>query len=310
MKIVFMGTPYFGVQILNALVKEHEVVLVVTQPDKEVGRKHIKTAPPVKVRAQELGIDVFQPNNIREEYQYILDNYDFDLIVSATYGQIVGTKLLFYPKFKAINVHASLLPKGRGGAPIQRSIMNGDKETGITIMYMGKGMDTGDILAQEKLMIEDSDTKESLFNKLGELGANMINNIIDKLAKGDITPIPQNEEEVTYSYNITKDDEQLDFNISAFLVNCKVRALNDIGSSFSVNDVNFKIYHAEVVNEKCEMEAGKVSEVNKKYINIACGDKSQIRIYELKPEGRNLMKVSDYLNGKGKDIIIKGAKCN
>ena len=310
MKIVFMGTPYFGVQILNALVEKHEVVLVVTQPDKEVGRKRIKTPSPVKLRAQELGIDVFQPISIRKEYQYIIDNYDFDIIVTAAYGQIVGTKLLFYPTFKAINVHASLLPKGRGGAPIQRSIMNGDKETGISIMYMEKGIDTGDVLSQKKIDIKDDDTKESLFLKLGDLGASMINDTIDDLVNNKIVPLPQNEEEATYSYNITKEDEELDFNVSAFLVNCRIRALNDIGASFSIAGNNFKVYHAEVIDEECRYNAGEISEVNKKYFQIACADNKQIRIYELKPEAKNLMKVSDYLNGKGKDILIKGNKVN
>ena len=152
MKIVFMGTPQFGATILKELIKEHEVVLVVTQPDKEVGRKRIIEFSAVKKVALEKNIEVFQPYSIRKEYEYIL-NFDFDLIVSAAYGQIVGMKLLNHPKYKAINVHGSLLPRGRGGAPIQRAIMDGDKETGITIMYMAKGMDSGDILAQEKLEI-------------------------------------------------------------------------------------------------------------------------------------------------------------
>ena len=145
-----MGTPEFGATILSELVKEHEVVLVVTQPDKVVGRKREIEFSAVKKRAIELDIPVFQPIKIRQEYKYIIENYEFDLIVTAAYGQIVGTRLLEYPKYKSINVHGSLLPKYRGGAPIQRSIMNGDKETGITIMYMAKGMDSGDILSQEK----------------------------------------------------------------------------------------------------------------------------------------------------------------
>ena len=175
MNIVFMGTPEFGATILSELVKQHNVVLVVTQPDKIVGRKREIEFSAVKKKAIELNIPVFQPINIRKEYQYIIDNYDFDMIVTAAYGQIIGTKLLFHPKYKSINVHGSLLPKHRGGAPIQRSIINGDDETGITIMYMAKGMDSGDILAQESLKIELSDNSDSLFIKLAELGAKMIN---------------------------------------------------------------------------------------------------------------------------------------
>ena len=197
-----MGTPEFGASILNELVKEHEVVLVVTQPDKIVGRKREIEFSAVKKKAIEFDIPVFQPLNIRKEYQYIIDNFEFDLIVTAAYGQIVGTKLLYYPKYKSINVHGSLLPKYRGGAPIQRSIMNGDQETGITIMYMAKGMDSGDILSQEKLPILKEDNSSSLFLKLAELGSSMINPTIKKLINGEIEPIPQNEEEVTFSFNI------------------------------------------------------------------------------------------------------------
>ena len=194
-----MGTPEFGATILSELVKQHNVVLVVTQPDKLVGRKREIEFSAVKKKAIELNIPVFQPINIRKEYQYIIDNYDFDLIVTAAYGQIVGTKLLYHPKYRSINVHGSLLPKHRGGAPIQRSIINGDKETGITIMYMEKGMDSGDMLAQESIKIEQTDNSDSLFIKLADLGAKMINQTIEKLVNNEIIPIKQNEEEVTYS---------------------------------------------------------------------------------------------------------------
>jgi len=192
-----MGTPEFGATILEELVKQHNVVLVVTQPDKMINRKKEIEFSAVKKKAIELNIPVFQPIKIRQEYQYIIDNYDFDLIVTAAYGQIVGTKLLNYPKYKAINVHGSLLPKYRGGAPIQRSIINGDKETGITIMYMAKEMDSGDILAQESIPILDSDNSDSMFKKLAILGANMINKTIELLINNQITPIPQNVDEVT-----------------------------------------------------------------------------------------------------------------
>ena len=181
-----MGTPEFGATILNELVKEHNVVLVVTQPDKMVGRKREIEFSAVKKKAIELNIPVFQPIKIRQEYNYIIENYDFDLIVTAAYGQIVGTKLLNYPKYKAINVHGSLLPKYRGGAPIQRSIINGDKETGITIMYMAKEMDSGDILSQESLPILDSDNSDSMFKKLADLGSSMINKTIAELVNNKI----------------------------------------------------------------------------------------------------------------------------
>ena len=304
MKIVFLGTPEFGVDILNALVLKHEVVLVVTQQDKLVGRKQVITAPPVKVRAQELGIEVFQPASIRKEYEYIINNFEYDLIVSAAYGQIVGMKLLNSPKYRSINVHASLLPKGRGGAPIQRAIMNGDKETGISIMYMEKGMDTGDVLAQEKMEILDTDTKESLFKKLGALGAKMINDTIDKIEKGDIHPIKQDDNLATYTYALTKEDEILDFNKEARLVSCQVRGLGEIGATFKIDDVSYKIYSVEVINKEHNNKAGEIIDVTKKYFDVAC-KQNIVRISEIKPEGKNLMKVSDFINGKGRNILIK-----
>lgn len=308
MKIVFLGTPEFGVQILNALTEEHEVVLVVTQPDKLVGRKQVLEYSPVKKRALELGIDVFQPASIRLEYEYITQNYEYDLIVSAAYGQIVGMKLLNSPRYRSINVHASLLPKGRGGAPIQRAIMNGDKETGISIMYMEKGMDTGAILAQESLAIEDSDTKETLFYKLGCLGAKMINPTIKALTEGKIKPIIQDEEKATYTYALTKEDEILDFSRSAHLVSCQIRALGEIGATFKIDGVNYKVYKASVIINNVSLPYKTITDVTKKYFDVACGDNNVIRIEEIKPEGKNLMKVSDFLNGKGRNILIKG-KC-
>ena len=180
-----MGTPEFGATILSELVKEHNVVLVVTQPDKMVGRKREIEFSAVKKKAIELNIPVFQPIKIRQEYNYIIENYDFDLIVTAAYGQIVGTKLLNYPKYKAINVHGSLLPKYRGGAPIQRSIINGDAET------------------QEKVQILDEDNSDSMFIKLAELGALMINKTIKDLVDDKLIPIPQNINDVTFAYNIS-----------------------------------------------------------------------------------------------------------
>ena len=271
MNIVFMGTPEFGATILSELVKQHNVVLVVTQPDKIVGRKREIEFSAVKKKAIELNIPVFQPINIRKEYQYIIDNYDFDMIVTAAYGQIIGTKLLFHPKYKSINVHGSLLPKHRGGAPIQRSIINGDDETGITIMYMAKGMDSGDILAQEidtivhslsKInRLELSDDKDSsaaylrkvlvglsedvrvLFIKLAELGAKMINPTIEKLVNNEITPIKQNEDEVTYSPNISHEEELLDFNnLTNIQIFNKIRGLSsNPGAYFKVDNFSIKV---------------------------------------------------------------------
>lgn len=306
-----MGTPEFGATILSELVKEHEVVLVVTQPDKVVGRKREIEFSAVKKRAIELDIPVFQPIKIRQEYKYIIENYEFDLIVTAAYGQIVGTRLLEYPKYKSINVHGSLLPKYRGGAPIQRSIMNGDKETGITIMYMAKGMDSGDILSQEKIAILDEDNNDSMFNKLALLGASMINKTITDLVNGNITPIKQNEEEVTYAYNISHEEELLDFNKSNREVFNIIRGLSsNPGSYFKIDGFNIKVYGSILDDRNTELEAGTICDVTKTSFSIACANKKMITFDSIKPEGKGIMSVKDFLNGKGRNLIIKGKKVN
>lgn len=312
MNIVFMGTPEFGATILKEISKNHNVVLVVTQPDKIVGRKKEIEFSAVKKVALELNIPIFQPQNIRNEYQYIIDNYNFDLIVTAAYGQIVGTKLLNYPKYKAINVHGSLLPKYRGGAPIQRSIINGDKVTGITIMYMAKGMDSGDILLQKEIDIEDNDNSDSMFVKLANLGASMINNVIDDLVNNNITPIKQNVEEVTYAYNISHEEELLDFNnLDNIQIYNKIRGLStNPGAYFKINNFSIKVYESVLSNDKTNYDVNTICDVQKDSFSIACKNNSVITFKVIKPEGKGLMSVKDFMNGKGKSIIILGEKIN
>ena len=308
LKIVFMGTPGFGARILEELVKVHDVVLAVTQPDKLVGRKQVVEYSEVKKKAIELGIPVFQPVKIREEYEDIL-KYDFDLIVTAAFGQIVGMKLINYPKYKAINVHGSLLPKGRGGAPIQRSIMNGDTETGITIMYMAKGMDSGDIIAQEKLRIEDDDNTDTLFAKMAELGAKMINPVIESIVGGTSERIVQDDSLATYTYNLEKSDELIDFKRSARLVNCQIRALaSEPGAYFTIDGIKYKVYASKVIDRIYDLDPGTICNVTKKTFEIVCGDKKTIEISEIKKEGKNLMKVQDFMNGAGRSIFVSGKR--
>lgn len=305
-----MGTPEFGVEILNALVKQHDVILVVTQPDKMVGRNHKIEASPVKKRALELGIEVFQPKNIKKEEQYILDK-EVDLIVTAAYGQLIGIKVLNHPTYRSINVHASLLPKYRGASPIQRSIMNGDKETGITIMYMEKGMDSGDVLKQEKIAIDIMDTSETLFQKLAILGAKMICPTIEELKNGTISPIPQNPDEVSFAPLLTQEEEKIDFHQPAWKVHCQIRGLSkDPGAYFLLDGFHYKVYECLPTFLKTNIDAGKIVEINKKSFSISCGDHQAITLTEIKPEGRNLMKVSDFLNGKGKNILKIGKQVN
>lgn len=310
MNIVFMGTPEFGSKILSELVKEHNVVLVVTQPDKIVGRKKEIEFSAVKKKALELNIPIFQPQNIRQEYQYIIDNYKFDLIVTAAYGQIVGTKLLYYPKYKSINVHGSLLPKYRGGAPIQRSIINGDNKTGITIMYMAKGMDSGDILAQKEINIDLNDNSDSMFEKLAILGASMINNVINDLVNDKITPIKQNNEEVTYAYNISHEEELLEFyNLDNIQIYNKIRGLStNPGAYFKVNGFAIKVYESILSDDTTSYEPSTICDVKKDSFSIACKNNTVISFKVIKPEGKGIMNVKDFMNGKGKSIIVLGEK--
>ena len=302
--IIFMGTPAFGATILEALIKHHNVKLVVTQTDKVNGKKVYVS--PVKELAIKEGIEVFQPLNIRKDYEKILAT-PCDLIVTAAYGQIIGTKVLNHPRLASINVHGSLLPKYRGGAPIQRSIINGDKETGITIMYMAKGMDSGDILKEESVDIGDM-TSDELFVSLANLGAKMINEVIDDLACGKVNPIRQDENLVSYAPNLTKEDELINFNKDAFLVCRQVRGLDsNPGAYFTIDGIIYKIYKCEEVSSNSIEEVGVIEKVEKDSFTVRCLTNA-LKVKEIKPAGKNKMSVRDYLNGKGKDIIFVGRK--
>ncbi len=302
LKIVFMGTPEFSVPILDALYNTYEVVGVVTQPDKLVGRKKELQMSPVKKYALEKGLKVIQPIKIREDYEDILA-LNPDLIVTAAYGQIVGMKLLNAPRFKSINVHGSLLPKHRGGAPIQRAIMNGDKVTGITIMYMAKKMDAGDILAQKELEILDNDTSTTLFNKMSLLGRDLLMETIPLLIDGKITPIKQNDEEATFSYNIESTEEEIDFEKEAIVIERTLRALLDEpGMYFYFNGFNdpndrIKVYDLKVGTISHNLNPGEIVSVSKKYFTMACGNNTTIDIYEVQPVGKKRMKAVDFING-------------
>ena len=224
MRVVFMGTPNFSVPILEALIKEYEVVLVVTQPDKEVGRKKILTPSPIKEVALNNNIEVFQPIKIKEDYQKIIDANP-DIIITAAYGQIIPKIILDYPKYKCVNVHASLLPKYRGGAPIHWAIINGDEYAGVTIMYMAEKMDAGDIISQDKIKINDLNTSE-LTNELSILGRDLLLKTLPNIFSNNINPIKQNENEVTFAYNISKEDEKINFNNDCVKVYNQIRGLS------------------------------------------------------------------------------------
>ena len=304
LKIVYMGTPEFSVKPLEAINKEYDVVLVVTKPDKKVGRKQEIVYSPVKEYALKNNIEVFQPVNIKEEYSRIIEK-EPDLIITCAYGQIIPKELLEYPKYKCINIHASLLPKYRGGAPIHHSIINGDEYTGVTIMYMDEKMDSGDILYQEKIKIEDSDNVGTMFNKLSELGSIMISNFLPKLLSNEINITKQNEDEVTYAYNITKEDELINFNDTSKNIFNKIRGLNPFPVGYAILDgKRVKLYESTISMNKTNGNVGEIINVYDDGIGVKTLD-GEIILTEVQFEGKKRIKVKDYLNGiKNKNELL------
>lgn len=297
LKIIFMGTPEFSVPILEALDNTYDVIAVVTQPDKEVGRHRILTPSPVKEYAVKHNIQVFQPVHIKEEYDALI-NLGADLIVTAAYGQFVGTKLLYAPKYKAINCHGSLLPKYRGGAPIQEAIKQGEEYTGITIMYMEKKMDAGDILSKREVKIEDTDDNLSLFNKMSLTARDLLMETIPLLIEGKITPIKQEEDKATFAYNITKEDTLLDFTKPARNVYNHIRAYHPSPLTyFMINGNVIKVYQASPNFIKTDKNAGELILDYKNRLFVACGDGQGIELLIVQAPGKKEMSARDFING-------------
>ncbi len=304
MKIVYMGTPEFAVNPLKKLDENYDVIMVVTQPDKEVGRKKEIRYSEVKKYALDHDIEVFQPEKIRTDYQRIIDANP-DVIITCAYGQIIPKELLEFPKYKCINIHASLLPKLRGGAPIHWSIINGDSKTGITIMYMNEKMDEGDILYQEEVEILDTDNVETLHDKLSNLGSKMIIDFIPRLETGDFTPVKQNNEEATYGYNVTREDEHIDFNKTSREIFNQIRGLNPWPVAYTTLDGKvFKVYSSKISNSKVTGSVGEITNIYSDGIGVKTND-GEIIITEIKEEGKNRILVKDYLNGiHDKDSLL------
>ena len=301
MRIVFMGTPKFSVNVLEGLIDNYDVVGVVCQPDKEVGRKHILTPCPVKEIALINNIKVIQPKKIRDEYDEIL-KLDPEMIITCAYGQIIPSEILNYPKYGCINVHASLLPKYRGGAPIHRSIINGDKETGITIMYMDEGMDTGDIISKREVVIEEYDNLETLSDKLSICGRDLLLDTIPDIVEGKNNRIKQDDKLVSYAYNIAPEDEIIDFNKSSKEIYNLIRGLSpSIGAYFLLDGERFKVYKAKIGTNK--LGVGKIS-LYKDCIGIGTND-GEILLLEVQPMGKKKMDIKSYLNGIKKEEFIK-----
>ncbi len=307
--VVFMGTPEFAVPILQSLIDnpEYDVQAVLTQPDHHIGRKRTLHQSPVKELAEQYNIEVLQPAKLSKspEMEKII-NLQPDLMITAAYGQFLPTKLLAAAKIAAINVHGSLLPKYRGGAPIQYSIINGDKETGVSIMYMVKKMDAGDIISQRSIPIEDTDDSGTMFKKLSLLGRDLLLETLPKLISGDVNPVAQDPDKVVFSPNITSEQEQIDFRLPAHLIDAKVRGLRPAPlGNMVIDGLRTKIYDVTPLEEKTDLEPGKVVRVTKHQLVIAAGDRTTYQINKLKPAGKKAMDITSYLNGH-KDITEGG----
>lgn len=301
-RVVFMGTPDFAVPVLEKLIENTNVVLVVTKKDAYVGRKKVLTESPVAMCAHEHNIEVYKPNKLKEDYDYIL-NKKPDIIITCAYGSIVPKVVLDYPSYGCINVHASLLPKYRGASPIVASILNGEKETGITIMYMDEGIDTGNIIMSRSIEIEDNDNSLSLSNKLSLLGANLLIDTLPKIFEGENFDIPQDNEEATYVGMLKREDEHIDFNNSVENIKNQVRAFSPEPYAFiNIDDVEYKISEVEI--KKCDVsESGVIVEINKDSFGISAKD-GIVYIKRIKPSGKKEMSVKDFFNGFDKTSLL------
>lgn len=301
-RIVFMGTPEFSIPVLEKLIENCTVIAVVTQPDSFVGRKKILTESPVKQLAIKNNIKVFQPEKIKEDYQNIID-MNPDMIVTCAYGQIIPEVLLEAPKYKTINVHASILPKLRGGAPISRAIMEGYEETGITIIRTDKGMDSGDIITSKSIIIEENDNLETLSNKLKKLGAELLIETLPTVFNETCKYIKQDEEEVTFAPIIKKEDEKLDFNKLTKEIYNQVRGLYPEPATYAIlDDERIKIYSVEIGQNKDKIP-GKIIEIYKNGIGVSTKD-GEIIIKKLQIPGKSIINAGDYLNGINKNNLL------
>ena len=296
-----MGTPKFSADILKGLLDAgFNIVGAVCQPDKEVGRKHELKACEVKQECIDLGIEVLSPAKIREDYEDVLA-LEPDLIIASAYGQIIPKQLLDYPKYGCINTHASLLPRYRGSSPIQTAIMNGDKVTGMTLMYMNEKMDEGDIIAQRELEIDIKDTNATLFDKMSKLALEMLIEYIPKIFEGDMMRTPQDNDEATYAKKLDKDIEHIFFDDEVLNVYNHIRGLLDNpGCYFVMNGRKYKIEKAfyaedEDVN-KCTFKG-----LEKDYLRLDCRN-GFIKVYQIRPEGKNSMDAKSFHNGAGRNL--------
>lgn len=305
--VVFMGTPDFSVPILKMLYEEkYEIQTVVTQPDRPVGRKHVLTPTPVKAAAVELELPVIQPERLKvsQELQQIIA-LNPDLIVTAAFGQILPKELLDTPRLGCINVHASLLPAYRGGAPIHQAVIDGQKETGVTIMYMAEKLDAGDIIAQQAIAIEEEDCTGLLFDKLSIIGRDLLKDTLPSIINGTNHRIPQDESKVSFAHNISREQERIDWAKSNIDIYNQIRGLHPWPIAYTTLDgQNVKVWWAKKSTVTHHEKPGTVIGISKKFFTVATGDGQAIDIVDLQPAGKKRMEAVNYLNGVGSKLQI------
>lgn len=301
MKILFMGTPDFAVFSLRALVEAGEDVIgVITQPDKPKGRGYALTPPPVKVYAEQMGLPVWQPTTLRDEsFAELLAELAPELIAVVAYGKILPESVIKYPKYRCVNVHGSLLPEYRGAAPMQRAIIDGKATTGITTMYMDIGLDTGDMILKDEIAIEDSDNFESIHDKLGALGAEMLVKTVALIKDGKAPAEAQDDSKATYAAKIEKADCLLDFSRTARELHCLIRGLSPIPLSFTHTPDGklLKVISAERIDKSYNAVAGEVVSFEDGGITVACGE-GAVKITAVLPEGKGRMPAADFVRGR------------
>lgn len=305
-KVIFMGTPDFSTKVLEMLIAEHDVIAVVTQPDRPVGRKRVLTPPPVKEVAIKHGLPVYQPEKLAQssELEQLID-LEADLIVTAAFGQILPESLLNAPKLGAINVHASLLPKYRGGAPIHQAIMDGQTETGISIMYMVKKLDAGDIISQQAIEIEHQDDVDTMHDKLSFLGAELLKETLPSIINGTNNRITQNESEASFATNISREQEKIDWYQSAEVIYNHIRGLSPWPVAYTVmDDGNMKVYASRIEKGKTG-EPGTIIETTKKAIIVATGSDDAIALTDIQVAGKKRMLTANYLSGVQTSLVGK-----
>ena len=306
MKILFMGTPDFALFSLKALAERtsHEICGAVTQPDKPKGRGYALMPPPVKVYAQSQNIPVYQPETLRgEEFSKLLNELSPDLIVVAAYGKILPKNVIDFPKYGCINVHGSLLPEYRGAAPMQRAIIDGKKVTGVTIMYMAEGLDTGDMLLKREFEIKEDHNFEDIHDGLGALGADALLEVIEMLESGNAQRIPQDDSLSTYARKITKDDCVIDFSKDARTVHDLIRGLSPVPLSLThtPNGKLLKVIESKIADEtKTHSTSGQVISLENG-IEVSCG-KGSVTLLRVLPEGKSRMSASDFIRGRNISI--------